>query len=139
MGPYDLSIAHQISQFAGRTGGRYEHSAYRFPHIGRNAKRQACDDGAAGEYFGIGGEHDRCHGAAGGKPGDEYAMPIDAYIVNRRAIICLIEQASPLSRAVSSGLNQLKQPLALLNGCCWGISNAKPKCFARVDQPAPKS
>ena len=43
-----------------------------------------------------------------------------------RAIICRIEQASPLPRAVSSGLNQLKQPLALFAGCCSGISNAKP-------------
>ena len=47
-------------------------------------------------------------------------------VLTARAIICLIEQASPLSRAVSSGLNQLKQPLALFDGCCCGISNAKP-------------
>jgi len=43
-----------------------------------------------------------------------------------RAIICRIEPASPLSRAMSSGLNQLKQPLALLDGFCSGISSAKP-------------
>jgi hypothetical protein len=42
------------------------------------------------------------------------------------AIICRIEQASPLPRAVSSGLNQLKHPFALLAGCCSGMSKAKP-------------
>ena len=55
------------------------------------------------------------------------------------AIICLIEQASPLSRAVSSGLNQLKHPLGLLDACCSGISSAKPYRVARLDQPAPRS
>src|SRR6516162_10090122 len=54
-----------------------------------------------------------------------------------RAIICRIDAASPRSRAVSSGLNQLKQALALLETTCSGISMAKPYCLARVDQPAP--
>ena len=77
------------------------------------------DDGAAGEYFRIGREHHRGHGAAGGKPGDEHAPRVDADDrATIRAIICRIEQASPLSRAVSSGLNQLKQPLALFDACC---------------------
>jgi len=56
-----------------------------------------------------------------------------------RPIICLIEEASPRPRLLSCGLNQLKHPLALFDSCCSGISNAKPQCFASVDQPAPKS
>lgn len=42
------------------------------------------------------------------------------------AIIWRIGRVSPLSRALSSGLNQLKQPLALFDAFCSGISNAKP-------------
>jgi len=69
-------------------------------------------------------------GAASGKSGDEDAMPIVPISSTARAIICLIEQASPLSRALSSGLNQLKQPLALLNDCCWGIRQCETKVFS---------
>src|SRR5260370_487180 len=49
-----------------------------------------------------------------------------------RAIICRIEQASPCPRAVSSGLNQLKQPSTLL-ARDTGSSVARG-----IDQPQPE-
>jgi hypothetical protein len=50
-------------------------------------------------------------------------MPISR---DTRSIICRIEYASPLSRVMSCGWNQLKQPLALFDDFCSGISSAKP-------------
>ena len=76
------SLAHQISQLAGRAGGRLKHSVQRFPHIGRDAERQPRDNGAGRKHFGIGGEHDRRHGAARREPGDENAMRVDLMVAH---------------------------------------------------------
>ena len=74
--------AHEIAEFGGRAGRRLEHAAQRFPDIAGDAERQARDDGAGREQFGIGGEHDRGHGAAGGKPGDEDAPLVDLVVLD---------------------------------------------------------
>ena len=54
------------------------HAVERFRDRGCGTIRQAGDDCATGEDFGIGGKHHRRHGAAGRKAGDEDAAAIDA-------------------------------------------------------------
>ena len=103
----------------GGTRRRLHHAVQRFPHIAGDAERQAGDDGAAGEHVRIGREHHRRHGAAGGKPGHEDA-PRNRFCDRRPSARSSAgsKQASPRPRAVSSGLNQLKQVLALFDACC---------------------
>ena len=55
------------------------------------------------------------------------------------ATIWRIDSASPASRAVSPGSNQLKQRLGLLARRCSGASSAKPARSAIADQPLPAS
>ena len=55
------------------------------------------------------------------------------------AIIWRIDSASPRSRSLSDGENQLKQRLGLLARCCSGNSSKNPCSSARVDQPEPRS
>ena len=75
-------IAHQVAQFGRRARWRLEHAVQRFAHIAGDAKRQAGDHGAGREQLGIGGEHHRRHGAAGGKSGDENAARIDPVVAD---------------------------------------------------------
>ncbi len=73
-------------------------------------------------------------------PADNQVMKIRAASIgcNRiiAAIIARTEVASPLPHCVSSGMNQLKQLLGLLERLCSGNSRANPKPFASFDQPA---
>jgi hypothetical protein len=62
---------------ARRPAAALEHAVEGLLHGVRGAVGQAGDDRAAGEDLGIGREHDRGHGAAGGQPGDEDAAAVD--------------------------------------------------------------
>ena len=69
-------LAHRIAPFAAVARRRAVHGAHRFAHVRRRAMRQARNDGAGGEEFGIGRQHGRCHAAARRQAGDENARGI---------------------------------------------------------------
>ena len=56
-------------------------------------------------------------------------MPLSTIM---RSIICRIECASPRSRRVSDGKNQLKQLLGLFQRCCSGEQHRKSMTFCQV-------
>ena len=52
------------------------HPVEGFRHGARDPEREARDYGAASEHVRVGGEHNRRHGTAGGKTGNEHALRV---------------------------------------------------------------
>ena len=101
------------------------------------AHRHAGHHRAGGEHVRIGGQQRRRHGAAGRKPGDEHAAAGRSRSAWMAAsTICRIDRASPPSRAMSPGSNQLKHRPWLLRAICSGSSSGAPSRSASAVQPA---